>query len=109
MTLDRRTCTDIIVATAPVAAIISSAVVTGGAIITISSVVGVPAVVSVIVFVGRPDAQETPCRRVLLSRLVVFLLFRGAVVPIPRLVLVFQVPIEKELEILTIGQGLIAL
>jgi hypothetical protein len=39
--------------------------------------------------------------------------FRGGVVPIPRLVviivLVFQFPVEKELEILTIGHGLIVL
>jgi hypothetical protein len=38
----------------------------------------------------------TPCRRVLLNQLVVFLLFGGGVVSIPRLVvvvLVFQVPV----------------
>jgi hypothetical protein len=51
MALDRRTCTDIVVTAAPVAAIISSAVVTGRAVITIGSVVGVPTVVSVVVFV----------------------------------------------------------
>jgi hypothetical protein len=39
------------------------------------------------------------------------LLFRGGVIPIPRLVviLVFQFPVEKELEILAIGEGLIVL
>jgi hypothetical protein len=52
MALDRRTCADIAVTAAPVAAIISSAAITGGAVITISSVVGVPAVVSVVVFIG---------------------------------------------------------
>jgi hypothetical protein len=65
--LDRRTCADIVVAAAPVAAIISNAIMTGGSIITIGSIVGVPAVVSVIVFIGRPGALETPYRRVLLS------------------------------------------
>jgi hypothetical protein len=45
MTLDWRTCADITIAAAPVAAIISSAVITGGAVITIGSIVGVPAVV----------------------------------------------------------------
>jgi hypothetical protein len=103
--LDWRTCADIAVA----AAIISSAVVTGGAIITIGSIIGVLAVASIVVFIGQPGTQETPCRQVLLSRLVVFLLFRGGVVPIPRLILVFQFPVEKELEILAIGQGLIVL
>jgi hypothetical protein len=92
---------------------LSSAIVTRGAVITIDSVVGVPAVVSVIIFIGWPGMQETPCHRVLLSRLIVFLLFWGWVVPIPRLiivvVLVFQFPVEKELEILAIGQGLIIL
>jgi hypothetical protein len=102
--LDRRTCANIAVAAAPIAVIISSVVITGRA-------VGVPTVVSIIVFVGRPGAQETPYCRVVLSRLVVFLLFQGGVVPIPRLVviLVFQFPVEKELEILAIGQGLIVL
>jgi hypothetical protein len=111
------TCTNIAVAAAPVAAIISSAVVTGRAVITIGSIVGVPAVVSIIVFifVGWPGAQETPCHRVLLGWLVVFLLFWGGVIPIPRfvvvviIVLVFQFPGKKESEILAIGQGLIIL
>jgi hypothetical protein len=62
---------------------------------------GVPA----IIFIGWPDMQEAPCHRVLL--------FWGGVVSIPRLivivVLVFQFPIEKELEIFAVGQGLIVL
>jgi hypothetical protein len=57
--------------------IISSAIVTGGAVIIIGFVVGVPTVISVVIFIGRPGAQETPCHRFLLSRLIVFLLFRG--------------------------------
>jgi hypothetical protein len=75
MALDWRTCVDIAVVAAPVAGINSSAVITGGAVITISSVIGVPIIVSIIVFIRRAGAQETPCRRVLLCRLVVFLLF----------------------------------
>jgi hypothetical protein len=42
------------------------------------------------------------------NRLIIFLLFRG-VIPIPGLVLVFPFPVEKELEILAISQGLIVL
>jgi hypothetical protein len=106
--LDRRTCADIVVAATPIAAIISSVIVIGGVVITIGSVVGVPT----IVFIRRPGAQETPYRQVLLSRRIIFLLFQGGVIPIPRLViviLVFQFPVEKELEILAIGQGLIIL
>jgi hypothetical protein len=53
--LDWRTCADITVTTAPVAAIISSAVITGGDVITISFIVNVPAVISVVIFIGRPD------------------------------------------------------
>jgi hypothetical protein len=56
MMLDWRTCADITITTAPVAAIISSTVVTGGAIITIGFVVNVPAVIFVVIFIGRPDA-----------------------------------------------------
>jgi hypothetical protein len=52
MTLDRRTCANITIAAAPVAAIISSAVIPGRAIITIGSIIGVPTVVSIIIFVG---------------------------------------------------------
>jgi hypothetical protein len=58
MSLDRRTCADIAVTAALIAAIISSAVVTRGVVITISSVVGVPAVVSIIIFVRRPGAHD---------------------------------------------------
>jgi hypothetical protein len=50
MALDQRTCTDIAITAAPVAAIIFNAV------ITIGSVVGVPTVISVVVVVGRPGA-----------------------------------------------------
>jgi hypothetical protein len=70
-------------------------------------------VVTIVIFIRWPSAQETPYRSVLLSRLIVFLFFWGGVVPIPRLIivvlLVFQFPVKKELEILTIGQGLIIL
>jgi hypothetical protein len=73
----------------------------------------VAVVVSVVVFIRWPGAQETPCRRVLLGRLVVALLFRGGVVSFPGHVIVvifiFQFPIEEELEVLTIGQGLVVL
>jgi hypothetical protein len=107
-TLDRRTCADIAVTAAPIPAIISSAIVPRGAVITNGSIVGVPTVI----FIGRSGAQETLYRRVLLSQHIVFPLSRG-VVPIPTLivdiVLIFQFPVEKELEILTIGQGLIVL
>jgi hypothetical protein len=57
MVLDQRTCADITVAAAPVAAIISSVVVTGRAIITIGSIVGVPTIVPVIIFIGRLGTQ----------------------------------------------------
>jgi hypothetical protein len=57
--------------------------------------------------------QETPCRRVLLGRLVIILLFRGGVVPflghIIVIIFIFQFPIEEELEVLTVGQGLVVL
>jgi hypothetical protein len=65
----------IVIAAAAITAIISGTVITGGAIVTVGSVVRVPAVISVIVFVRRPGAQETPYRQVLLGRLVVILLF----------------------------------
>jgi hypothetical protein len=110
MALDWRTWADIAVTVAPIAAIISSAVVTRRDIVTIGSIIGVLTVV--VVFVGRPSAQETPCRRVLLSRLII-IVFQGGVVPIPRLVvvivLIFQFPVENELVILAICQGLIIL
>jgi hypothetical protein len=99
MTLDWRNRADvtIVIAAATVAAIVSGAVITGGAI----------------VFVRWPGAQETPCRRVLLGRLIIILLFRGGVMPFPGHVIVvifiFQFPVEEELEVLAIGQGLIVL
>jgi hypothetical protein len=111
MALDWRNRVDvaIIIATVAVAAIISDTVITGGAIVAVGSVIGVPAVV----FVRRAGAQETPYRWVLLGQLVVILLFWGGVVPFPGHVIVvmfiFQVPIEEELEVLAVGQGLIVL
>jgi hypothetical protein len=97
----------------PSVAIISGTVITGGAIITVSSIVGVPTVLSVVVFVRWPGAQETPYRRVLLGRLIVILLFWGGVVPFPGhvviIIFIFQLPVKEELEVLTVGQGLIIL
>jgi hypothetical protein len=84
-------------------------VITGGAIVAFGSIVRVPAVI----FVRQPGAQETPCRWVLLGRLIIILLFRGGVMPFPGHVIViiftFQFPVEEELEVLAIGQGLIIL
>jgi hypothetical protein len=114
MALDWRNRADvaIIIAIAAVATIVFGAVIIGGAIVTVGSIVGVPTVVSIIVFVGRPGAQETPYRWVLLGRLIVIVLFRG-VVPFPGHVIVvifiFQLPIEEELEVLNVDQGLIIL
>jgi hypothetical protein len=113
--LDWRNRTDvaIIIATAAVATIVSSTILTSGAIVTIGSVVGVPAIISVIVFVRWPGAQETPCHRVLLDRVIIILLFQGGVMPFPGhiviIIFIFQSPIEEELEVLAIGQGLIVL
>jgi hypothetical protein len=102
----------IIIATAVVAAIVSGTVITGGAIIAVGSIVGVPTVVSVVVFIRRPSAQETPCHRVLFGRLII-LLFRGGVVPFLGhdvvVIFIFQFPIKEELEVLAIGQGLVVL
>jgi hypothetical protein len=70
----------IIIIAAAVTAVISSTIIAGGAIITVNSVFGVLTIVSIIVFIGRPSAQETSCRRVFLDRLIVVLLFRGGVV-----------------------------
>jgi hypothetical protein len=97
MMLDCRNRADIaiVITVAVVAAIVSGIVITGGAIIVVGSVVGVPAVVSVVVFVRRPSAQETPCRRVLVSRLIV--------------IFMFQFLIGVELGVLAVGQGLIVL
>jgi hypothetical protein len=115
MVLDWRNRADvtIIIAAAAITAIVSSTVITSGAIVTVASVIRVPAVISVVVFVRRPGTQETPYRRVLLGRLVVILLFRGGLMPFPGHVIVvifiFQFPIEEELEVLTVGQGLVVL
>jgi hypothetical protein len=115
MTLDWRNHTDvaIIIAAATIAVVLSGTVITSEAIIAVSSVIGVPDVVSVVIFVRRPGAQETPCRLVLLGRLIIILLFRGGVVPFPGhviiVIFIFQFPIEDELEVLTIGQGLVIL
>jgi hypothetical protein len=69
------------------------------------------AVVSVVIFIRRPGAQETPYRWVLLGLLIIILLFRGGVVPFPGhvIIFIFKFPIEEELEVLTIDQGLIVL
>jgi hypothetical protein len=89
--------------------IISGTIITGGAIIAVGSVVRVPTVV----FVRRLGAQETPCHRVLLGRLIIILLFRGGVMPlighIAVVIFIFQFPVEEELEVLAIGQGLVVL
>jgi hypothetical protein len=97
MMLDCRNRADItiVITVAVVAAIVSGIITTGGAIITVGSVVGVPAVVSVVVFVRWPSGQETPCRRVLVGRLVI--------------IFMFQFLIGEELGVLAVGQGLIVL
>jgi hypothetical protein len=114
MVLDWRNCADItiIIAAAAITAIVSGTVITSGAIITVGSVVGVPTVIFVVVFIRRPGAQKTPYHRVLLCRLVVLLLFRGVMPFLGHVIVVifiFLFPIEEELEVLTIGQGLIVL
>jgi hypothetical protein len=113
MALDWRNHADvtIVIATAAVTAIVSDTVITDGTIIAIGSIVGVPTVVSVVVFIRRPSVQETPCCPVLLARLIVILLFRGGVVPFLGhiIVIIFQFPVEEELVVLAIGQGLIIL
>jgi hypothetical protein len=102
----------IIIAATVVAAVVSDTVITSGAIIIIGSIIGVLAVVSVVVFIRWPGAQETPCRRVLLGRLIV-VLFRGGVVPFPGhivvVIFIFQFPVGEELEVLAVGQGLVVL
>jgi hypothetical protein len=92
----------------------SGTVITSGAIIAVGSVIGVATIVSVVVFVRRPESQETPCHRVLLDRLIIVPLFRGGVMPftghvIIIIIFIFQFPVEEELEVLTVGQGLIVL
>jgi hypothetical protein len=113
MALDWRNCASvaIIIAAAAVTAVFSGTVITSGAIISIGSIVGVPTVISVVIFIRRPGAQKTPCCRVLLGRLVVILLFRGGVMPflghVIIIIFIFQFPIEEDLEVLAVGQGLI--
>jgi hypothetical protein len=103
----------IVITAITVAAVVSGTIVAGGAIVTVDSVVRVPTVVSIVVFIGWLGAQETSCRQVFLSRLVVILLFWGGVMPFPGHIIIvffmFQFPIEEELEVLTVGQGLIVL
>jgi hypothetical protein len=99
----------IVITAAVIATIVSGTIVAGGAIIAVNSVIGVPAVV----FIGRPGTQETSSHRVFLGRLVIVLLFWGGIMPFPGhiivVIFIFQFPIEEELEVLTIGQGLIIL
>jgi hypothetical protein len=113
MTLDWRNRADvaIIITAVAVAAVVSGTVITSGAIVAVGSIIRVPAVVSIIVFIWLPGTQETPYRRVLLGRLVVVLLFWGGVMPFLGhvIIFIFQFPIEEELEVLTVGQGLIVL
>jgi uncharacterized membrane protein len=98
---------------ADITAVVSGTVITSGAIIAVGSIVGVPAVVSIIVFIRWPGTQETSCRRVLLGRLIILLLFRGGVMPflghVVVVIFIFQFPIGEELEVLAVGQGLIVL
>jgi hypothetical protein len=102
----------IIIVVATIAVVVSSTVITSGATVAVGSIIRVPTVVSIIIFIRQPGAQETLCRRVLLGRLVVLLLFRG-VVPFPGhvvvIIFILYFPVEEELEVLTIGQGLIVL
>jgi hypothetical protein len=103
----------IVITAVAVAAVVFGTIVAGGAIVTVDSVVRVPAVVSIVVFIERPGTQETSYRRVFLGRLVVVHLFRGGVMPFPGHIVViafiFQFPIEEELEVLAVGQGLIVI
>jgi hypothetical protein len=59
-----------------------------------------------------PSAQETACRQILLGRLIIIPLFQGGVMPFPGHVIVifiFQFPVEDELDVLAVGQGLVIL
>jgi hypothetical protein len=112
MALDWRNCAGvaIIIAAAAVTAVFSGTVITSGAIIAIGSIVGVPTVISVVIFIRRPGVQKTPCRRVLLGRLIIILLFRGVMPFLGHVVIIifiFQFPIEEDLEVLAVDQGLI--
>jgi hypothetical protein len=103
----------IIITAAAIATIISDTIITGKAIIAIDSIVVVPTIVFIVVFIRWPGAQEASCRRVFLSWLIAVLLFRGGVVPflghIIVIIFIFQFPVKEELEVLTVGQGLIIL
>jgi hypothetical protein len=90
MALDWRNRADvaIIITTVTVAAVVFGTVITSGAIVAVGSVVGVP----IIIFVRWPGAQETP--------------FPGHVIIV---IFIFQFPVEEELEVLAVGQGLIVL
>jgi hypothetical protein len=92
-----------------IAAVTSSTIVTAEAIIAVDSVVGVPTVV----FIRWPDSQEASCRRVFFGRLIIFLLFRGGVMPFPGhiviVIFIFQFTVKEELEVLAVGQGLVIL
>jgi hypothetical protein len=103
----------IIIAAATVVDVVSGTIITSWAIIAVGSIIRVPTVISIVVFIKRPGAQETSCRRVLLGWLIVVLLFRGGVVPFPGyivvIIFIFQFPVEEELEVLAIGQGLVIL
>jgi hypothetical protein len=112
MALDWRNCAGvaIIIAAAAVTAVFSGTVITSGAIIAIGFIVGVPTVISVVIFIRRPGVQKTPCHRVLLGRLIIILLFRGVMPFLGHVVIIifiFQFPIEEDLEVLVVGQGLI--
>jgi hypothetical protein len=92
MALDWRNRTDvtIIIAIAVVTVVISGTIITSGAIVAVGSIIGVPAIISIVVFVRRSGAQETPFRRILLGQLIVVLLFRGGVMPFPGHVIIGQ-------------------
>jgi hypothetical protein len=98
----------IVIAAAAITTIVSDTIIAGGAIIAVDSISGVPAVV----FIGWPGAQETSCHRVFLGQLIIVLLFWG-VMPFPGhiiiVVFIFQFPVEEELEVLAVGQGLVIL
>jgi hypothetical protein len=65
----------IVITAATVAVIVSGTIITGEAIIAIDSVVRVSNVIFIVVFIGRPGAQEASYRRVFLGRVIDVLLF----------------------------------
>jgi hypothetical protein len=99
----------IIIAAATVVVVVSGTIITSGAFIDVGAIIGVLTVI----FIKRPGAQETPYHRVLLGRLVVIPLFWGGVMPflghVIVVIFIFQFPINEELEVLAVGQGLIVL